>query len=100
MRNGRDKDNPPSQWAGAISVGHDVYYLFDPNKPAGVVDAISTWHWCTAFSFPDEPGGCWALAHVGKHDLISAEPLHLEPSILWQCCGKHGWIRNGEWIDA
>lgn len=96
----RSYDDPPSNWAGAVHAGHDVYYRHDPDKPAGAGDAVSTWHWCAAWSLADEPGGRWALAHAGKHDLITADPLHLEPSLLWHCCGRHGWIRGGRWTDA
>lgn len=37
---------------------------------------------------------------VGRHDLIADEPLHLEPSLLWPCCGKHGFVRGGVWTEA
>lgn len=30
----------------------------------------------------------------------SLDPLHLEPSILRQECGLHGWIRGGRWVPA
>lgn len=32
--------------------------------------------------------------------VISWEPLHLEPSILMKTCGCHGFIRNGKWVPA
>jgi len=31
------------------------------------------------------------------HKMISADPLTLEPSIICQQCGLHGWIRDGRW---
>lgn len=38
------------------------------------------------------------------HQLVSEDPLHIEPSILCsgdvQVCGRHGWIRDGRWQDA
>jgi len=97
-----DHDDPPSNWDNAIPAGGDVYYRFDPDEPAGTAEAVITWHWCTRqpLDFGDVGEGCWALAHVGKHDLIAVEPLHLEPSLLWNCCNKHGWIRGGIWTDA
>lgn len=32
-------------------------------------------------------------------DLVTPEPLTLEPSIRCSC-GLHGWIRNGQWEHA
>lgn len=43
----------------------------------------------------------WQLAGVGLHDLISVDPLHIEASVFWpECCGMHGFIREGKWIDV
>jgi hypothetical protein len=30
----------------------------------------------------------------------SAKPLTLTPSILCRTCGKHGYIREGKWVNA
>ncbi|MFJ6841335.1 hypothetical protein ACIQRE_01550 [Streptomyces griseoluteus] len=51
------------------------------------------WHWCP-------PRGRWEGHATGNHDLISRRPLHLEPSLLWPCCGTHGWVRDGQWTPA
>jgi len=36
--------------------------------------------------------------------VLSLDPLHLEPSILCSPdkggCGNHGWIRDGMWVEA
>ena len=62
------------------------------------------WHWCSALeAVPADRrvhDGCWAAAGVSEHTLVSREPLHLEPSLLWQCCGTHGFVRDGVWIPA
>ena len=43
----------------------------------------------------------WMWQSASRHQLISLDPLHLEPSIGWmECCGRHGFIRNGEWEPA
>ena len=34
------------------------------------------------------------------HQLVSEDPLHVEPSILCPECGDHGFIRNGAWESA
>jgi hypothetical protein len=36
-------------------------------------------------------------------DLVSLDPLHVEPSIETRCHSHptaHGWIRDGRWTDA
>lgn len=33
-------------------------------------------------------------------ELVSLDPLHLEPSIVVHRCGCHGFIRDGKWADA
>lgn len=88
-------DRPPSTWeVAAVDAGHDTYYRITPFDPT--VTGILIWHWCEV---PD-PGPRWMAAGVAHHTLISLEPLHLEPSLLWACCGKHGYIRNGRWEPA
>jgi hypothetical protein len=75
--------------------------------------SICVWHWCDKSGWrakgaregwtPVEdamypewlPSGCEA------HTLVSTEPLHLEPSIYWpDCCGLHGFIRDGAWVGV
>ncbi|MFF0139655.1 hypothetical protein ACFYRN_24780 [Streptomyces sp. NPDC005227] len=51
------------------------------------------WHWCSA-------SGRWEAQAAPDHTLISRDPLHMEPSLLWPCCGTHGWVRGGQWINA
>lgn len=34
------------------------------------------------------------------HQLVSEDPLHIEPSILCTACGDHGFIRGGVWANA
>lgn len=73
------------------------------------INCLWVWHDCTMELDPeradrarrsDESIG-WGPAGVGLHDLISADPLHIEASIYWPaCCGLHGWIRDGKWVDA
>ena len=44
----------------------------------------------------------WDGSHDPDHtwELVSIDPLHIEPSILCHTCGDHGWIRNGQWVKA
>lgn len=65
-------------------IWHDCDHSLDPAKKAS----------------PDYPEG-WTPAGVGLHDLISIEPLHIEASVYWpNCCGMHGWVRDGKYISV
>ena len=83
------REQPPDTWPdlAATRVTDDIYFawLTEPNP--------LFWHWCTAF-------GRWIAAGTPLHTLIARDPLHLEPSLLWECCGLHGWIRDGQWTNA
>lgn len=89
----RDKNNPPPNWGldGVVYAGDDTYYRVRPVDNPDVSD-VWVWHWCS--------GTHWDSAGVGNHTLVAAAPLHLEPSLLWPCCNKHGYIRNGKWEPA
>lgn len=93
---------PPAEWAGAEPLGGDVYWRYDPDAE-DVLRSILVWHWCPfrpPLTIDDAPDGRWIAANVAAHELVSIDPLHLEPSLLWECCGKHGWVRAGAWSDA
>lgn len=34
------------------------------------------------------------------HELVSADPLTVAPSLLCRRCGRHGFIRDGQWCPA
>lgn len=78
----------------------------DPRDPAELI----VWHFCDhhLWAATDErmielygARAFWVPATVGAHTLVSREPLHLEPSVYWPgCCGLHGFIRDGRWVDA
>jgi hypothetical protein len=99
-------DQPPSTWDGvnATPAGGDIYYRSDPELgEPGTLDSILVWHWCTAVAPGDGEvvsEGRWAASWPSAHTLVCAVPLHLEPSLLFKCCGVHGFIRNGRWTAA
>lgn len=39
-------------------------------------------------------------SNIPVWDLVSEDPLHVEPSLLCRTCGDHGWIRNGLWVPC
>ncbi|WP_314411352.1 hypothetical protein [Streptomyces sp. DSM 40484] len=100
---GPPRDVPPSDWpglelAGLTRLTDDIYY--------GWLDREANpmfWHRCAALADIAEERtvhGRWVAAGTGAHTLVCREPLHLEPSLLWKCCGLHGWVRDGHWAGA
>lgn len=100
---GRANSVPPSDWPGMEMpdmkrLTDEIYY--------GWVDTDANptfWHWCpTMAAVPEERTvhGPWVAASTSAHTLVSREPLHLEPSLLWDCCGTHGFVRDGKWVPA
>lgn len=93
------RDNPPDLWGPegtrALDDVAGVYvgptFRKDTQNP-------TWWHWCTRDQSTQVPG--WAAAGTGRHQLVSEEPLHLEPSLLCGDCGTHGFIREGRWISV
>lgn len=94
---------PPSDWPGMEMTGMTrltgkIYYGWLAKEATPMF-----WHWCAALAdVSDEHTvtGRWVAAGTSAHTLISREPLHLEPSLLWNCCGLHGFVRDGKWIPA
>lgn len=77
-----------------------------PEDHTHTIECLWVWHFCdhsldpARLASPDYPEG-WTPTGVGLHDLISIEPLHIEASIYWpECCGMHGWIRNGKYLSV
>ncbi len=95
----------PPDWT---RVGPLVAYRFDPSSGTGH-GGLLVYHWCEHRLWAGRAGydadpafyRFWAPAGVGAHELVSVDPLHLEPSVYWpDCCGLHGFIRAGRWVDA
>jgi hypothetical protein len=96
---------------GATRVGDRAAYQWvgcdRPGDPGHVhsIGCLWVWHYCTQVLGPEsvEPGALfgWRPAGVNAHTLAHAAPLTIEPSLYWpDCCGLHGWIRDGAWIQA
>lgn len=100
---GYSHDRPPTDWpdlemAGVTRLTDDIYYGWLDHEPNPMF-----WHWCAALAdVPDDRlvSGRWVAAGTSAHTLVSRDPLHLEPSLLWTCCGLHGWVRDGAWTSA
>ena len=102
-------------WDDAIEVGPLVRYEWTPrdhwyhraHEGWCHQDAahLLVWHDCGHVLGDDSirPGGRygWRASGVLNHTVTQAEPLTVVASIYWpECCGLHGFITDGRWIDA
>jgi hypothetical protein len=87
--------DPPSVWAGAAPLGGGVFWrpVFAEGGTVAVAGVFLMWHWCRAV-------GRWSAWGVEQHTVVSLDPLTLDPSLLWPCCGRHGFVRDGAWVEA
>jgi hypothetical protein len=95
-----DPERPPVE-ATDLGSGVWVSWVSRFNRD----NAPLIWHWCTAERWiaegRSEARPRWMACGVGAHTLVARDPLHLEPSLLWpDCCGKHGFIREGRWREV
>jgi hypothetical protein len=100
-----------SRYAQVVMLGERVAYSWKCGieNHDHVIECLWVWHDCTMELDPvrasrakhsDDAIG-WGPTGVAAHDLISISPLHIEASVYWPaCCGLHGWIRDGQWVDA
>lgn len=49
-------------------------------------------HWCGGYVGFRNRGD-----HAGHHELVTADPLTISPSLLCQHCSSHGFVENGSW---
>lgn len=95
-------------------LGHGVWFTW--LRYAGERVGVIEWHHCppqTGGGLIDMPdgknlsGGALMFDIPGnaqeqrpKWQLISLDPLHIEPSVLCRTCGLHGFIRDGKWVPT
>lgn len=69
------------------------------------INCLWVWHNCSevlgqATIAPGQRWG-WRATGVGAHTLVTESPLHIEASVYWpDCCGLHGFIRDGRWFGV
>lgn len=99
-------DSPQQQPEGSTRVSDRVAWQW---LDFGLGRRVYLWHWCEhplwagREQYDQHPEGFrfWVPTGTAAHQVVSTDPLHLEPSVYWpDCCGLHGFIRGGEWIDA
>jgi hypothetical protein len=101
-----DHDTPPSQWCdwweiAPVELNADIAYGWPGEGFTAHPDDPNPWfwHWCPAMKATDRDGR-WMAQSTRDHQLVSREPLDMTPSLLWPCCGTHGFVREGVWIPA
>lgn len=95
---------------GVVDLGHDVLILFqvgeDEKTKIGFIETHPTpegagCHGQVVFDVPEA-----ASVRSPKWQLLSLDPLHIEPSVLCGIagkaisCGHHGFVRDGRWVPA
>ena len=70
-------------------------------------DGVSEWRFSHVCNPPRRPDMNVRIAPLltnvgqpGGHQIISSDPIHIEPSILCDDCGIHGFVRYGKWVSA
>lgn len=101
----------------AVDIGHDVaitWFSWSPDRDLnpqyeGTPDispmGVTVWHkrpdngeHCGGAVPFDLPGVAERLPGRPLWQVVSLDPLHVEPSVLCRACGHHGWIRGGAWV--
>lgn len=94
--NGQHFERPPSLWLfGVTTIDESIGIYLSPSHPEDEPNPIF-WHWCRQA----KPKPRWYGMRTPLHEVISTDPWHLEPSLLCDHCGLHGYIRNGRWTPA
>ncbi|TDW31011.1 hypothetical protein EDD25_2799 [Cryobacterium psychrophilum] len=89
-----------------IPIGDGLLYTWtcgDDHQHA--IECLYIWHDCQQILGPDTvaPGETfgWRPAGVRAHTLVQADPLTITASVIWPaCCGRHGFITDGRWVEV
>lgn len=111
-----DRHFPPPDNAVDIGHGHSItWFGWFPDRDLnpqydGVPDidrmGVTIWHpapdggQCAGAITFDVPGVAALRPGGPVWQVISLDPLHVEPSVLCRACGDHGFIRGGAWIPS
>jgi hypothetical protein len=87
------RDSPPPAWLTNVTTIDEAVGIYAWPSPEDGNDNPTIWHWCTDTDR-------WCAAGTRAHTLVAVDPLHLYPSLLYPCCGLHGWIQEGKWVPA
>lgn len=94
----------PMDLGHEVEIEHFTYANDDDELPVGFIENHAR---------PDNGERCFGAVRFDTpeaHDayklpgpfwqVVSWEPLHIEPSVLCRICGHHGFIREGKWVPA
>jgi hypothetical protein len=102
---GNPRSKPPTEWENGLDgIAHvpgseDIYVLVGKDvEVGGTAENVLIWHWHRP---TNGDAHRWSAARCSLHQVLSVDPLHLEPSLACENgCSSHGWIRDGHWTDA
>ena len=104
MRDQLDEPITDDKRLRILDLGHDVRIMFTTRQGSDVRTGLVESHRApggpecggsVTFDVPEAEG----IAGP-RWQVISMDPLHIEPSILCRRCGHHGFIRDGQWVPA
>lgn len=94
---GKPRSEVPPDWSplDVEHVGEDIYVAVgEAVKVGGKGSNVLVYHW----HMPSEGAHRWSLSACGLHDVVSVDPLTLDPSLACEDgCPSHGYIREGVW---
>jgi hypothetical protein len=69
-----------------------------------ILDHEGLWHFrheCKEWTLDDQLHRLVCAPYLDEaHQIVSEDPLHVEPSLLCSDCGTHGFVRDGHWVRA
>lgn len=93
-------DFVPEGWDIEVDVGDDKRMLHYPGSER-MIEGWRFVHRCLTGQEGGHRRECTTASRLHPdHQIVSAEPLTITPSILCRGCGTHGWVRDGRWVSA
>ncbi len=82
-----------------LAEGLKEHLCIDDGVPVGLLlthpcsarggEAVQDFIPVSPYPYPKEP---WKL--------VARDPITLQPSVRYDCCGLHGFVTNGRWVPA
>lgn len=89
---------------GWIDLGHDTSYRRVSDRGGRWVGIIERHPCGDDMMYGTVPFNTWAAREAyptgPNWQLLSRDPLTLQPSLACDRCAHHGWIRDGQWQPA
>ena len=81
-------------------------YRLSGHPDEGRVAGMEVFHlradgvWCGGYVAEAGPLAEQMGIRPSGHRIVSLAPLDIEPSLACGKCESHGWVRNGNWVEA